>query len=273
MSDLDFNIEFEELKERARALGVKRINELNEEQLNERISVLLRVKAEGLTRLEFDEERNLMPTLNNLRILQIEAVQKKHTLTRFDVLEKLKGYSLIANKFNTTNNRWTRYIDTEDGFLRGGGFPIRNKPEEPFLVLKNVSQKFTFSIQRETVILFEKIPKNSPLLNNPTINDLVSEFRDKSGSLYVTMDDNFAVEASLSMAQLARTLKVNRGSLARKFRGEVEKHKQYYLFRLTPGDRDMLIHRVANLTDAEREGNSCIRPSVLDVINHYYPFQ
>tara|TARA_R110000868_G_scaffold54184_2_gene169659 strand:- start:638 stop:1432 length:795 start_codon:yes stop_codon:yes gene_type:complete len=262
----------DELVERAKALGIKNADELDESQLEERISVLLRVRAEGLTRLEFDENRQLRPTLENLRILQIEPVQKKSTLTRDDVIQKLSGYSLLTNKYNTTNNRWTRYIDTDDGYLRGGGFPIRNNANEPFIVMKNVSQKYTFSIQRETVILFEKIPKGSPLLTNPVINNLVSEFRDKrDGSLYVAMNDiDFAISSSLSIAELSRLTSVNRGILARKFRGNEVRHKQFYLFRLSKADLDLLTNRVGDLSETDKLGNSGVMPDVMTIINHYY---
>ena len=235
-----------------------------------REETLLRVRREGLTRLEFGADKQLIPSLENLRILGIEAEQKKSSLTRADVIQKLQGYKLITNKLNTTTRRWTRYIDKEDGFLRAGGFPIRNEPNEEFIVMKNVSKRFTFSINRERVILMEKIPKNAAELISVPAQDLIRDFRSRDGSgvQYVALKDDFTeVKSEENNTALARTIEVNRGALGRKFRSNAGKHKEWFLFRLGFDDIRDLREQIP-LQDAVLQG---IPDNLQAVIDRFYP--
>ena len=259
-----------ELRVRASALGVKNVNNLDINELEQRIKILLNVKREGLSRLEFDENRELVPSLENLRILQIEAEQKKSSLTREDVIQKLQGYRLLTDKLNTTNRRWTRYIDKEDGFLRAGGFPIRNEPSEEFIVMKNVSKRFTFSINRAKVILMEKLPKGSIELISQEGQQLVIDFVNRSGSgtNFVALKDDFSVvHRANNNTALSRLIQVNRGALGRKFRANSGKHKDWFLFKLSLGDFNDL-NEMIPLQNANLSG---IPDDLQAVIDRYYP--
>ena len=267
-------VELEELRLRAKALGVKNTENMDNEELEERVQVMLKVRLEGLSRLEFDDNQQLIPSLENLRILQIEAVQPKHSLRRADVLEKLQGYRLLTNKLNTTNNRWTRYIDKDDGFLRAGGFPIRNKPEEEFIVFKNVSKKFTFSIKREKVILMEKLPQSSMLLLSDAVLGLVSEFRDvkPDGNQFVVVSDDFNnLWSAPNNTQIARLSGLNRGGLGKSFRLRKVKYKNAFIFKLSQADKEELQTRLDNLSEEDKIGNRGIPLNLLQVIDRYYP--
>jgi hypothetical protein len=266
--------ELNELRLRAKALGVKDTENMDIERLNERIKVMLKVRLEGLTRLEFDENNKLIPSLDNLRILQIEAAEPKHLLRRADVLEKLQGYRLLTNKLNTTTKRWTRYIDKSDGMLRAGGFPIRNDPNEEFIVMKNVSKKFTFSINRENVILMEKLPKDSMLLLSDEVMGLISEFRDvkQDGNQFVVVKDDFnTMFSAASNTVLAREAGLNRGGLGKAFRLRKVKYKDVFIFKLSEADKNELRERLNELSDEDKIGNRGIPLNLLQVIDQYYP--
>ncbi len=261
-----------ELRARARALGVKNVGALSKNELEQKIVVMLRVRAEGLTRLEFDDDRNLLPTLENLRILQIPALEKKSSLTRDDVLRKLQGYRLITNKLNTNNRRWTRYIDINDGFLRPGGFPIQNKPADEFIVFKNVSKHFTFSAKRDNIILMEKIPKGDEDLIDPRTKALVREFSNKPrGNIFIVMSEDLGTfHSNTSAAAISRDTGFNRGSLSRAFRNGLPKFKKTnFLFKLNPADVTLLNTRRQALGIIPI-GNG-IPPNLMAVINRFYP--
>ena len=259
-----------ELRNRASALGVKNVNQLNQGQLEERIQILLRVRSEGLSRLEFDENKELIPSLENLRILEIQAVQKKNTLTRADVLTKLAGYRLITDKFATNNRRWTRYIDVNDGFLRPGGFPIRNQRNEEFIVFKNVSKRFTFSAKRRNIILMEKLPKDAIELISTEGQNIVIDFVGRSGSgtnLVALKDDFTQVSRANNVAALSRLLGVNRGALGRKFRGDTHRFKNYFIFKLSLGD----VNDLNELIPLDNANLSGIPADLMAIIDRFYP--
>jgi len=262
-----------ELRIRAKALGVKNTDNMNTEKLEERINVMLKVRLEGLTRLEFDDDNKIIPSLQNLRILNITAVEPKHSLTRVDVLRKLQGYRLITDKLQTTTKHWTRYIDINDGFLRAGGFPIRNKPEEEFIVFKNVSKKFTFSVKRENVILMEKLPQTSMLLLSSTVLQLIMEFKSKArGRLFVSMKDNFnALHFDKNKSGIAKKSEVNRSAMGRAYTSGKVKYKNFFLFKLSPDDKDELETKMNALTSAEKLGNRGIPIDLLQIIDRFYP--
>ena len=263
-----------ELRQRARALGVKNVNNMNEDQLQERIKVFLKVRQEGLSRLEFDENKDLVPSLENLRILQIEAVKKKNTLDRDDVLQKLKGYRLLTNKLNTTTKRWTRYIDINDGFLRPGGFPIRNKPNEEFIVFKNVSLKFTFSVKRDNVILMEKLPKGSQELvaeKPQLIIENAIQRHNTTKDRYVAIPNDFSgIFNHTSISQLSRLLEVNRGALGRSFKRANHTFKNFFVFKLSNVDIAELKEDIDDLEPEDLEVPD-IRPPLMAVIDRFYP--
>lgn len=266
--------ELRELRQRASALGVRGVANLNQGELESKIQVLLRVKAEGLSRLEFDENKELLPTLANLRILEIEAVQKKNTLTREDVLQKLKGYRLLTNKLGTTNRRWTRYIDVNDGFLRPGGFPIRNLPSEEFIVFKNVSKRFTFSAKRRNIILMEKLPKDALELIADRPTEIIIDYVNRhnpEGNRFVALKDDFSrVKGENNVSALARTLSVNRGALGRRFRVNDNRFKNYFIFRLSLGDENELRTQIRELDDTDLEVPD-IPANLMAVIDRFYP--
>ena len=265
--------ELNELRLRARALGIKNIDNMNTEQLNERIAVMLKVRAEGLTRLEFDDNQELIPSVENLRILQIVAAEPKHSIRRADVLQKLQGYRLLTNKLDTNSKRWTRFINTQDGMLRAGGFPIRNKPEEEFIVLKNVSKKFTFSIKRDEVILMEKIPQDSGLLLSDTASALISEFRARpDGNQFIAVKDDFTIlHSAMNNTMLAINAGINRGGLGKGFRLSKTKYKNFFLFKLSEEDKNELQTRLNALSEEDKLGNRGISPDLLHIIDRFYP--
>ena len=267
--------ELEELRLRANNMGVKNTENMDREKLTERIDVLLKVRLEGLTRLEFDENNQIVPSLENLRILQIKAVEPKHSLTRIVVLEKLQGYRLLTDKLDTTTKRWTRYINKDDGMLRAGGFPIRNKPEEEFIVFKNVSKKFTFSVKRSEVILMEKLPQDNPLLLSDEVLGLISEFRDvkPDGNQFVVVKDTFdePLISAPNNTQIARLSELNRGGLGKAFRLRKLKYKNFFIFKLSQADKEELQTRLNALSASDRLGNRGIPLNLLSVIDRYYP--
>ncbi len=266
--------ELRELRVRAKALGVKNTENMDKERLEERISVMLKVRLEGLSRLEFGDDNVIVPSLENLRILQIEAVEPKHSLSRDVVLQKLQGYRLLTNKLDTNTRRWTRYIDKDDGFLRAGGFPIRNRGDEEFIVFKNVSKKFTFSVKREKIILMEKLPSDSlDLLSDATLS-IISEFRDvkPNGDKFVVLEDDFdSIFVAPNKTQIARISGLNRGGLARAFASRRVKYKNFFIFKLSQTDADELEGRMEDLSDEERLGRRGIPDNLMAVINRFYP--
>lgn len=227
-------------------------------------------------RLDFDEERKeggkreALPTDRNLRLIDHDQASG---LSRQEVIDKLKGYRLVQS--GTTNPKnWVRYINTEEGILRGGGFPIRNDPDEPFIVLKNQSANFTWSIQKSNTILFYKVPKDSPLLLPDSIVSILAEYKSKSmdnNKNIVAIDKGGRViKSDTSISGLATKINGGRNGLSKALRLG-NRFKGFYLMKLT--DKDLL-----DLTNKLTIANAMRRPmrddlpdDVMEVIDRYYP--
>jgi hypothetical protein len=262
----------EELIERARLLGVKNPETLTEAKLVERINVMAKVVGQGLTRLDFDEHGILRDTPNNRRI--ISKISTLETgLSRQQVIDKLKGYRLLTNKNDTTNRRWTRYININDGLLRAGGFPIRNETTEEFIVMKNVSKRFTFSIRKEDVILFEKLPKDSPFLMDDDVFNVLSVYHNKTGPEYVALHlkdiQDIKMEKANTVASISRQTGLNRGGLGRAFRERRGQYKGWFLFRLSSDDFFTLKDAINAIPVGKFR--LLIRADVMKMIDKYYP--
>lgn len=266
LQDLADELILSAARREAISLGAKNVHLLTDAEVKEKILTLKRVRAEGLTRLEFDEDRSILLTDENVRILTIEPVESN--ITRRDVLRKLIGYKKVSSN-NTNNRRWTRFINKKDGLLRTGGFPIRNDPDEEFIVLKNVSKKFTLSINKNDVVLFEKIPKRSLDFYIPGAQRLIRKYRNKNGKKFVALKGDFSdLKESSSMAGLTRLTGLSRGSLGKNFRENNLFQGNYLLFKMSAEEfRQLtnevrLINRIPTITD--------IDPEVLREVNKYY---
>lgn len=262
--------EEENLRETARLLGVKNWDILDIEPLNKRIKVMMRVRREGLSRLEFDENNDLVVSPENLRILMIEPEQKKTDLTRTDVFDKLRGYRLLTDNNKTNIKRWTRYININDGLLRAGGFPIRNMPNEEFIVMKNVSKKYTFSIKKSEIVLMEKKPVEHNISDEAFA--FISQFHNKpQGINIVAFDKSFrdGIKESLTYKDTAGLMGVDRKALSVAFRnGRVIFKKKWFIFKLNDEDTKDLSNRLRSINPTEIGTHDA---NIIEIINRYYP--
>ena len=261
------------LRKQARVLGVKNINSLSLRDLEDKVKIMLRVRREGLTRLEFDDEKQIVPSVENLRILSIEADEKMTSLSKYDILDKLENYRVLEDRYNTTPKRWTRYINRFDGLLRAGGFPIRNNRDEEFIVMKNVSKKFTFSIKRSEVILFQHKGKNPIDLSQPA-KAVVSKFNQKTGNtgMYVAVSQDFkSINGAMSLAALSRLIDGSKGGLTKAFKAGNNVYKNFFIFRLSNEDFELLKTDIGELSEEDREPSGEDFELVNQYVNIWYP--
>lgn len=228
--------------------------------------------AQFPARLKFDKFGKIIISESNRDIINIirESQQRQQELTRQDVIEKLSDYILLENKLDTRPNLWVRYINIKDGKLRTGGFPIRNEENEEFIVLKNISLNFTFSIKRKDVLLFQKIPKHSLMLLSEKALNIINKYESKQGKLYTALGAKFRIlKSSKTVAGLARELGVDRKSLGKAYRLQKLKFKNFILFKLDQEQVDELEVDVDSLGDDEIKENR-FRNQLLSIIDLFY---
>ena len=218
-------------------------------------------------RLDFVNGK-LQATARNVKLLSIDPKTRKNALTRAQVLEKLENYRLIK-PFETKTNRWTRYINIKDGFLRAGGFVIRNEKSEDFLVFKNVSANFTFSVKRKDIILFERIPKDSVAVT-AQVNVVIQQFQKTTGSMRVAVDNAIkTVIIAPNISKLASEANLNRGGLSRAFKAERNAYKNFLIFSLSKKDANALKKKILNIPEKDKRFK-LIPDNVMEIINRFY---
>lgn len=274
------------LRLRAIELGIKNVSELSIAELKQKVAIMEKVMAEGLKRIEFEERKDETDTSTRLQPttamenIDIFSKPSADLLTKQQVLEKLVGYRILQDNSRTTPRRWTRYIDFKDGILRTGGFPIKNTGE--FIVFKNVSKKFTFSVRNENIILFEKVPdKDQNPLNffNKFTRDLVNKHKAKPiGINYIAVRDDLVdgIKTARSVKSLADLMEgVSRKSLGLAFKEYPArfKFKNWWIFRLSDADEETLTLDITNARTFIRSLGMEIRvqptanQEVVDMIN------
>ena len=264
----------ENLQEQAKNLGIK-VDGLSIEQLKERISIMERVRAQGLRRLDFDEHGIIKFTENTREILSSQPANNT-PLTRDQVLFKLRGYRLLTDKFDTVPKKWIRYIDNDDKILRGGGFPIKNDRDDEFIVLKNTSLKLTFSINRGNVVLFEKLPKADLLNFSSAVRSILHIYKSfevpNRGRFVVIRDDFNRVEDETSAARLSTKIDEPRKSLGNAFRVRRPKFKNYFIFRLSESQVVSIKEAINGLSEEQKQSKQdIVRDDVIEEVNRYYP--
>lgn len=260
---LDVGEELQRLRREAEELRIPDFENKSQEELERQIPIYRRVIAEGLKRLQFQEGPGRKALVEddptNIEILAQEATEGD--LSRIQVIDKLKGYRLLVNKDNTTNRRWIRFINIEQGKLRTGGFPIKNEGE--FIVLKNVSKKITLSIKKDNVIIFEKVPAG---ILPPNIQELFNNLSNTGNNYVIISPDLQFIFTGRTMTQVARNANMNRNSVSRAFGANRRMIKKHYLFRMTNEE----LENVRTLLEDVDLGDN-IDPQVMEIINRYYP--
>lgn len=257
------DIELQELVLEAMALEINPENK-SKEQLRNEIEIMKRVKAQGLQRLKFQEtDEPGKKTLIRDDPLNIEILSRpaeEGDLERLQVIDKLKGYRLLDDKNNTTNRRWIRYINVNDGKLRTGGFPIKNEAE--YIVLKNVSKKITLSIRKDDVIIFEKVPSGILPENIQNLFDNISG----TGNIYVIISPDLQfIYTGRTINEVAINSNINRNSVSRAIRGNRGIIKKHYLFKMTNDELENVRTSLENVDLGDG-----VDSRVLEVINRFY---
>jgi hypothetical protein len=226
-------------------------------------------KIEHPDRLQFDEHKNLIANNDlNTRILNIVP---ELVIDRNVVLDKLEGYRLVRDN-NTSTRNWTRYISVLDKKLRAGGFPIKNDPQDEFIVFKNVSKNFTFSVKRVDVILIEKIPKKDldELLTKP-LKDLFNKY-EQQGKNFLAIKNTFdedIVEAN-NINKLSKAIGISRNAITNTFKAGKKISKEYYLFKFSTQDKELFINEYNEIPQEDRTLIK-IPKDLMEIINKYYP--
>jgi len=218
---------------------------------------------------------------NRIGLLDIKDKETREVLgkepqkdfTKQEIINKLKDYKLITDNNDIQLRLWYRYINRDDGVLRGGGFLIKHT--DKFLALKNVSLNFTFSIQKEDVILFEKKKKSNLKDILPEFKDLFFEFKEKTGNVFILADQTGkSFHQGNSIRQLVNnTPNASMNGVGKAFRKKNDKYKTFFLFKMNNDDTIRFKIRYENTTIEERkedEEEIDIDKDVLQVINRFY---
>lgn len=219
-----------ELQQQARNLGFQNVSGMTKKELEKQIEKLQKIHNEGYKRLQYDPETNkLLQNETNREILDIDP---EDFLSKSDIIEKLKGYRLVEDMDNLKGRTWYRYINKNQGLLRTGGFVLKNTPE--FIALKNVSKRFTFSVKKSDIYLFEKVKGG---ITPPELEP----FFNKEGTRYVLLSfdmENMFVDTSIS--GIARQGETSRSSIQRVIKQGKNSLKKFYFFRINQEDVDKL---------------------------------
>ena len=256
----------EELQRQARNLNIVDIDGLGIDELNVKIMARIKAQTEGLRRLEFQQRTQpgklelIDDDPTNIEILEI--VPEEPNIQRQEVIEKLRGYILLEDKFATSNRRWIRYINVKDGLLRTGGFPIKNNRQDEFIVLKNVSKRFTLSIKRDDVIIFEKQPGD---ILPDNIQRLFNNILNQGKNIVIITNDLQNIYTGRTMTEAARNAGINRNSVSRAFKNNKKYVKKNYLFKMT----DEELANVRQQIQGIQLGNN-IPANVMAIINRFY---
>lgn len=246
----------EELKSQARNLGFQNVAGMTKEELEIQIEKLQKIHDEGFRRLQFDPITDqILSNETNREILSKQATDPVDTKQK--AIDKLKGYRLVEDMDNLLGRTWYRYINKYDGILRTGGFVLKN--DEEFIALKNVSKRFTFSIKKNNVYLFEKVkggfipPELQPFLDKEPGNRYVLLSKDLDTMLVDTSISGIARKGGVGRSTIQRVIKLNKKMV-----------KNYHFMRLNQEDIDEL-NRIIGTIEFDN-----LDPNVVRIINNYY---
>ena len=205
----------------------------------------------------------ILDTAKNREILSNS--ENKENITKSQAIEKLRHYRVVEDN-GVTSNKWHRYININDGKLRGGGFIIKNDPSQPFIAFKNVSLNFTFSAQRDDIILFES--KGQDALSDD-MKRFVGKFARLSGSNkenYIIIPPPFdTVVSARTKAELMRATGIAKSTLNDALRKKRHQIRKGLVFQLNNNELDILRTDLQNV----RPGSADM-DAVLEIINLFF---
>ena len=223
------------------------IDEVEEEKVEESKYNRIKYLENGDLDLE-DPNTLLISQMPKTKVLNEEIKQK---LIGYRIVEKSEFNNLVAG-----DRRWYRAIKIRNNkttFI-SGGFLIKNG--EQFLTLLNISMRFSFNIQKNEIILFQKeteAEKLNPLLkqfleNRNYKKKLKTIIINKMISKIVKEDDN-----------------IKRKSLVKAFTKQQNKYKNYFIMSIDEEDVETFKINFSKLQ--EQVGNDIIVNPTRDLIN------
>ncbi len=191
------------------------------------------------------------------------------TVSNAVIKQKLEGYRIVPraefDRLLAGNKRWYRAIKARDGepvkFI-SGGFLIKNG--EQFLTLLNVSLSFSFNVQKDEIILFERKSDSEKL--NPRLTDFLRD-RDYTKKVKVMLKDDLSqlFINSVTSKLVREDISFKRKSLVKAFTKQQNKYKKFYIMTIDKEDIESIKQRVVVLR--EQVGTDVFVNNDTEVIN------
>lgn len=173
--------------------------------------------------------------------------------TNNDIKNKLEGYRVVPveeyDLLAPGNNRWYRAIKSRVGqpvkFI-SGGFLIKNGEE--FLTLLNVSMKFSFNIQKNEIILFERKTDIEKL--NPAILRVLEDRNYTKKVKVLLKEDLSELFIDNVVSRLVRNdTDLKRKSLVKAFTKKQNKYKKYFILSIDEGKEQDFRNKIDTLKE------------------------
>lgn len=246
-----------ELKAQAKEMGLKGYSKLRKDALVEFIEKEQKIKKKKLKRIQYTRARKGAEKKKNLKknsevnktIFDIPSVSH----TEQQILDKLKHYVEIdVNDVNPGDKLWYRYFiynpDKKKYEFKSGGFALTNRKSDKFLTLANISQGFSWSVQKVVdgnPTIFFKLDKTSQL--NTDMKDFLETYFDNKDKTFSRTQQYIAVSTDFkefhNSSDLQSLLAQTGGSeigIRKAFREKRNKFKKFYITRGSKEDvKDM----------------------------------
>lgn len=201
------------------------------------------VVKSNYNRLEYekmDDDFVLINNDKNKNILNKKRTTKK--LSKLDILDLLSNYKHIPKDkikdLKMGNKKWYRYLikglNGKYSFRRGG-FLIHKDLEKEFVVLVNVSQHFSFSVNLKKAILFESLTKKNRYKEE--IKKFIKKYftnRDDNGNILVFINEDFdEIKSFKTMTSAIKDGIATKSGLRKALRNNKYEYKSFLLNKVS----------------------------------------
>ena len=231
------------------------IDEVEEEKVEESKYNRIKYLENGDLDLE-DPNTLLISQMPKTKILNEEIKQK---LIGYRIVEKSEFNNLVAG-----DRRWYRAIKIRNNkttFI-SGGFLIKNG--EQFLTLLNISMRFSFNIQKNEIILFQKETEAEKL--NPLLKQFLENRNYKKKVKVLISEDLKTIIINKMISKIVKEDdNIKRKSLVKAFTKQQNKYKSYFIMSIDEEDVETFKINFSKLQ--EQVGNDIIVNPTRDLIN------
>ena len=223
------------------------------------------VEESKYNRIKYLENGDL--DLEDPNTLLISQMPKTKVLNE-EIKQKLIGYRIVEkSEFNNLvagDRRWYRAIKIRNNkttFI-SGGFLIKNG--EQFLTLLNISMRFSFNIQKNEIILFQKETEAEKL--NPLLKQFLENRNYKKKVKVLISEDLKTIIINKMISKIVKEDdNIKRKSLVKAFTKQQNKYKNYFIMSIDEEDVETFKINFSKLQ--EQVGNDIIVNPTRDLIN------